>query len=52
MILLWGIPAPLIGSGIGRILVRTRLPRAVYFVALTGGLVIGVLLKLIYPSQM
>lgn len=40
-IFLLGLPAPLIGGGISRLLMRTRFPRMVYIVALTGALVIG-----------
>jgi hypothetical protein len=44
LVLLFSLPAAIIGSGISRLLARTRLPRAVYFVTLTGALTIGVFL--------
>ncbi|MEN3339850.1 MAG: hypothetical protein V7647_3526 [Acidobacteriota bacterium] len=42
--LFFGLPGPLIGSGISRLLTRIRLPRTVYAVPLTMALVIGALL--------
>ena len=51
MVLFFSLPAPLIGSGISRLLMRTRLPRAVYFIPLTGCLVIGALLPNIQRAQ-
>ena len=51
MVLFFGLPAPVIGSGISRLLMRTRLPRAVYFIPLTACLVIGALLPNIQRAQ-
>ena len=51
MVLFFGLPAPLIGTGISRLLMRTRLPRAVYLIPLTGCLVIGALLPNIQRAQ-
>jgi len=45
------VPAPLIGCGISRLLIVTRLPRTVYFVPLTIGLVIGALLPNIQNTE-
>jgi|SRR5271155_2275424 len=44
-IFLFSFPAPIIGTSISSsLLTHTRLPRAVYFVALAGALIIGLLL--------
>jgi len=43
LVLLFSWPVPLIGGSIGKLLGRTQVPRAVYFVALTSALVIGAL---------
>src|SRR5271169_1811437 len=51
MIFLFSWPVPLLGSGISRLLTRTWLPRAVYVVALTSALVIGVLLPNIQNAK-
>jgi len=51
MVLFFGLPAPLIGSGIARLLTRARLPRTFYFVPLTTALVIGALLPTIQNAQ-
>jgi hypothetical protein len=44
MIFVFTFPVPLIASGMSALLTRTRLPRAVYFIALASALVIGALL--------
>jgi hypothetical protein len=51
LIFFFSFPAPLIGSGISDLLKRTRLPRAVYFVALMSALAIGVVLPNIQNAR-
>jgi hypothetical protein len=50
-IFFFSFPAVLIGSGIGWVLARTRLPRTVYFIALASALIIGALLPNIQNAQ-
>jgi hypothetical protein len=47
----FGLPAPLLGSGIGLLAVRGRLPRVAYFAPLVGALAIGMLLPNIQTAQ-
>jgi hypothetical protein len=47
MVFLLSFPAPIVGNVIGVLAMRTRSPRAVYFVALLTALVIGVLLPIL-----
>lgn len=51
LVLFFGLPAPLIGSGIGRLLMRTSLPLRVYFVPLFSCLAIGALLPNLQNAQ-
>jgi hypothetical protein len=44
MLFLFSFPAPIIGSTIARLLLRTRFPRALALLALTSALVVGFLL--------
>jgi hypothetical protein len=44
LVFLLSFPTPIVGSTIGRLLSRIGLSRAVYFVALAGALILGVLL--------
>ena len=44
LLVLLSFPAPFIGSCMTKLLMRTRLPQAVYVVPLTGGLIIGAFL--------
>jgi hypothetical protein len=44
MVFLFSFPAPIIGIGIGRLLMHTRPSRMIYFVALLGALFIGIFL--------
>ena len=44
LLVLFSFPAPLIGSSLTKLLMRIRLPQAVYVVALTGALIIGAFL--------
>lgn len=51
IVFVFGIPAPLIGSGISRLLMRTRIPGTIYLVPLTSCLMIGVLSPSILDAQ-
>ena len=44
LLCLLSFPAPLIGAGVGKLFMRIRSPREVYFIVLTGALIIGILL--------
>jgi hypothetical protein len=50
LVFFFSLPAPLIGTGIGHLLLRTRLPRTAYAVALTVALGFGALLPHIIHS--
>jgi len=52
MVFLFSFPVAIVGSGIGRLLMRGRLPHAVYLVALTGALIIGTFLPKLQNLQL
>jgi hypothetical protein len=51
MWLVLGFPAPIIGGALGRTLHRVRIPRALYFIPLAGGLAIGALLPRLQSAE-
>jgi hypothetical protein len=51
LVFLSSFPAPIIGTSISSsLLTRTRIPRVVYFIALAGALIIGLLLPKLHRS--